>query len=431
MSISHFQARQDQLMKQYPDAIFLFPAASHQFRNGDVHYPYRQESSFFYLTGFEESNAFLVLVPQPIHQKTYRSILFLSPKDPIKELWEGKMIGIEGALENYPVDEAYPYSDLLKTLPRLFSHAQRVFYHLGRDRELDHQIIHALKAYQQSLGRTGLPFLSIEDSFGPLGEMRIRKRPEEIENIKKSCEISAQAHRKVLSEVRAGMKECEVAHLIDFYFYQGGCQRLGYESIVAGGKNAAVLHYQPHSDLLKEGDLLLIDAGGEFNYYSADITRTFPIGRKFTPVQAQLYDLVLEVQKKAIQQVKPGISLQAIHQKVSENLTKGLVKLGFLKKEKLDLLRFYPHRTGHWLGMDVHDVGLYQVEKQPRLLEPNMVFTIEPGLYIQPTDSLVNEGYPSLGIRIEDDILVTETGCEVLTQGVPKERSEIEDLRNG
>jgi Xaa-Pro aminopeptidase len=238
-----------------------------------------------------------------------------------------------------------------------------------------------------------------------------------------------------MEEIRPEMNECEVEALIDYQFRKNGCQRLGYGSIVAGGKNAACLHYRSNNEPLRSGDLLLIDAGGEYGYYTSDITRTFPMAPKFTPAQAKAYELVLSVQKEGIKMTKPGAKLPEIHKATCELLVDGLLSLGLLKGSPLELLkssahrRFYPHNTSHWLGLDVHDAGLYSQEGEPRALEPGMIFTIEPGLYVQPSDREAPESFRNIGIRIEDDILVTANGCEVLTQEAPKEIAEIEALR--
>ncbi len=266
--------------------------------------------------------------------------------------------------------------------------------------------------------------------------MRLFKSAEEIEDLRKSCQITAWAHTAAMKAVQPGMNEFEMEALVDYEIRKKGCRRLGYESIVAGGKNATCLHYRSNNDTLHDGELLLIDAGGEYQYFSADITRTFPIGRKFSMAQAKLYDLVLKAQLEAIAITRPGTTLPEIHQRACETLVDGLLSLGLLKGTAKEILksnghqRLYPHNTSHWLGMDVHDVGLYRIQSEPRPLEPGMVLTIEPGLYTQPNDSEVPAEFRNIGIRIEDDILVTKTGCEVLTRDAPKTRAEIETLRS-
>jgi Xaa-Pro aminopeptidase len=265
--------------------------------------------------------------------------------------------------------------------------------------------------------------------------MRLFKTTEEAALLRKACQITALAHKAAMTEVRPGMNEFEVEALIDYSFRKNGCQRVGYGSIVAGGKNAACLHYRANNEVLRDGDLLLIDAGGEYDYYTSDITRTFPVGKTFSKAQATAYDLVLKAQKSCIDMAKPGAKMPDIHRHACEVITEGLLSLGLLKGSKDELVktdqfkRFYPHGTGHWLGMDVHDVGLYTKDGSPRKVEPGMCFTIEPGFYVQPADAEMAGEFKGIGIRIEDDILITANGCEILTKDAPKERAEIEALR--
>ena len=422
-------------MQDFPGAAFIFHAHEDFLRNGDVHHSYRQDSHFYYLTGFEEAESCLVLAPSKSQPGTYRTILFVLPRDPEKEMWEGQRYGVEGAIQVFGVDEAYLREDLDKKLLECLEGVERVFYRMGLQSAMDRRILAILEGHKRRQGRSGQGLLPVEDPDGPLGEMRLFKSSEEIDIMRKGCQITALAHRVVMQETRPGMMESEVEARVDYEFRKAGCQRLGYGSIVAGGRNATCLHYRLNNDILKDGDLLLIDAGGEYQYYSADITRTFPVGRTFSGPQRKLYELALRSQKEAIQMTRPGVTLPQIHRRVCEILVEGLLSLGLLQGKPSEILkngdfkRFYPHNTSHWLGMDVHDVGLYQKNKEPRLLEPGMVFTIEPGLYVQPSDKDAPEDYQNIGIRIEDDVLVTSQGCEVLTRDVPKELTEIEDLR--
>jgi Xaa-Pro aminopeptidase len=432
---AYYKKRRDQLMKAHPGSVFILPAHPDFIRNSDVHHAYRQDSSFYYLSGFEEQGACLVLAPSKSQGGSYRTILFVLPKDPEKEMWDGERHGVEGAQKVFGADEAYPIQELDKKLPELLQGSERVFYRLGTHIELDRRMTAVLESYRVSQGRSGRGLLPLEDPQNVIGEMRLFKDSDEIEIMRKGCRISALAHRTVMKEVRPGMNEGEVEALIDYLFRKEGCQRVGYGSIVAGGKNATCLHYRSNNDTLKDGDLLLIDAGGEFQYYSADITRAFPIGRKFTEAQAKAYDLVLRTQKEAIAMTRPGVTLPQIHRHVCEVMVDGLRSLGLLRGSAMELLksgeyrRFYPHNTSHWLGLDVHDQGFYQKNGEPRPLEAGMVFTIEPGFYVQPSDRQAPAEYQNIGIRIEDDILVTAQGCENLTRDVPKERSEIEALK--
>jgi Xaa-Pro aminopeptidase len=431
----YFKARRDALVKTNPSAVFIFPSSEEVLRNPDVHYPYRQESNFYYLTGFEEPDSFLVMAPSKSKPGSHRTILFVRHRDPEKEMWEGERYGIEGAQAVFGADEAYTIDQFDKKLPELLQGSECVYYRIGSHEMTDRRVLAGLETFRRSLGRSGKAMAPIADPNELIGELRLFKSPEEIISMRRACEISALAHKTAMKEVRPGMKEFEIEALIDYVFRKNGCARVGYGSIVAGGVNAACLHYRANNDVLRDGDLLLVDAGGEFDYYTSDITRTFPVGRGFTPPQAKLYDLVLKAQKECIAMSKPGATLPAIHRKAVEVLTDGMLSLGLLKGSREELVksngykRFYPHNTGHWLGMDVHDVGLYTRNGEPRALEAGMMFTIEPGFYVQPTDRDAPAEYHNIGIRIEDDILVTQAGCEVLTKDAPKERAEIEALK--
>lgn len=432
MLLSHvpgyFKARRDTLAKKCPGAVFLLPSSEEFVRNPDVTFPFRQESNFFYLTGFEEPESFLVL-------SQGKTILFVRKRDPEKEMWEGERYGTEGAVRIFGADEAYLIEELDTKLPELMRGAEQVYYRMGHHEGMDRRIFMALDKHRRSLGRTGKGMAPVGDPNDVLGEMRLFKSHDEIEILRKACQITSLAHKTAMKETRSGMNEAEVEALIDYTLRRNGCQRVGYGSIVAGGKNAACLHYRANNERLNDGDLLLIDAGGEHNYYTSDITRTFPVGRRFTEGQAKAYDLVLRSQKEAIAMAKPGVTLPAIHKHVCDVLIDGMLSLGLLKGKAEEIFksgqfrRFYPHNTSHWLGMDVHDVGLYLKNGEPRKFEPGMVFTIEPGFYVQPDDKEAPPEFRHIGIRIEDDILITATGHENLTKDAPKEREEIEALR--
>ena len=432
---SYFRTRRERLMKANPSAVFIFPANAHPLRNPDVTYGYRQESNFHYLTGFEEPDSILVLTPSLSKPGTHKMVLFVLRRDLDKEMWNGERYGTDRARMVFGADEAYTQDEFDKRLPELLAGADQVFYRLGKDAAFDRRVLSGLEMFRSAQGRTGRGILAIKDPAEVLGEMRLFKSEEEVELLRKACVATALAHKMAMKEVRPGMNEYEVEALIDYAFRKNGCQRIGYGTIVAGGKNATCLHYVANNEPLKDGDLLLIDAGGEYNYYTSDITRTFPVGKSFTDAQAQAYELVLKSQKEAIAMAKPGVTIAGIHQHVCDVLTEGFISLGLMTGKREDILkstgytRFYPHRTSHYLGMDVHDVGLYLANGEPRKLEPGMVFTIEPGFYVQPSDTAVPAGYQNIGIRIEDDILITPTGCENLTISCPKERNELEALR--
>jgi Xaa-Pro aminopeptidase len=432
----YFKARREALMKANPSSVFIFPSAVEVLRNPDVYYPFRQESNLYYLTGFAEPESFLVLAPSKSQPGSHRSILFVQHRDPDKEMWEGARYGTEGAVDIFGVDEAFTVDQFDKRLSELVTGVEHVFYRIGLSDPMDRRVLAALEVCRRSLGRSGKSLAPIGDPNELLGEMRMYKAPEEVDALRRACQITALGHRTAMQETRPGMKEYEVEALVDYVFRKNGCARLGYGSIVAAGANAACLHYRANNDTLRDGELLLIDAGGEYGYYTSDITRTFPIGREFSRGQARAYDLVLKVQKQCIEMVRPGVTLPQIHRRAVESMTEGLLELGLLKGKFDELVqsnsyrRYYPHSTSHWLGMDVHDVGLYTRNGEPRLLEPGMCFTIEPGFYVQPKDRETPEEYRDIGIRIEDDILVTTQGCEVLTRDAPKERAELEALKS-
>ncbi|ESS71884.1 Xaa-Pro aminopeptidase PepP [Methyloglobulus morosus KoM1] len=435
MKQSEFKKRRKQLMQRIGKGnIALLGSSSTKIRNRDVHYPYRQDSDFYYLTGFSEPDALAVFIPGR-EQGEY--ILFCREFDATKALWEGAHAGLEGATGHYQADDAFPIDDLDDILPGMLENKHKVFYPMGRDSDLDHHLLDWIN-HIKSQSRSGLvapgELVSLEHI---LHEMRLFKSNEEIKLMRRAAEVSAIGHVKAMQACKAGLYEYQIEAELVHHFMVEGLRSVAYPSIVAGGKNACVLHYTENTDKLKNGDLLLIDAGAECDHYAADITRTFPVSGHFSEPQKQLYQLVLDAQTAAIEQIKPGIPWHNAHDASVEVLTKGLVALGLLegkvksliKKEKFK--QFYMHRIGHWLGMDVHDVGDYKVEQKWRLLEPGMVLTVEPGLYI-PTDCLtVDEKWRGIGIRIEDDLLVTEQGHEILTHGVPKTIMEIEALMQG
>ncbi|MBC7691335.1 MAG: aminopeptidase P N-terminal domain-containing protein [Methylotenera sp.] len=432
----YFKSRRDSLMKAQPGAAFIFAASPEYLRNPDVHFPFRQESNFYYLTGFEEPEAFVVMVPTGSQGRgSYKTVMFVRKRDPEKEMWEGERYGTEGAMKIFGADEAYLHEEFDRKLPELIRASEKIYYRVGMDESTDRRVLAALETHRRSMGRSGKALSPILDPNEVIGEMRLFKSPEEAETLRKACQITARAHTIAMKEVRPGMNESEIEALIDYELRRGGCQRVGYGSIVAGGKNAACLHYRHNNEVLRDGDLLLVDAGGEHNYYTSDITRTFPVGRKFTAGQAKAYDLVLKSQLEAIALAKPGATMPAIHQKATEVLIDGMLSLGLLKGKAsavfktLEYKRFYPHGTGHWLGMDVHDVGLYMKNGEPRTLEAGMCFTIEPGFYVQPGDREVAAEFRNIGIRIEDDILITANGHDILTRDVVKTRDDIENLR--
>ena len=432
MKQSEFNKRRKQLMQQVgKDNIAIIASASTLTRNRDVNFPFRQDSDFYYLTGFNEANALAVFIPGR-EQGEY--ILFCEEFDEKKALWEGAHAGLEGATEHYCADDSFPIDDLDDILPGLLENKGKVFYPMGRDSDLDHSLLEWVNHIRKR-SRTGisapLEFISLEHI---LHEMRMFKSAAEIQLLKKAAEVSAKAHIRAMQVCKPGQYEYQMEAEIVHELMNNGLRAVAYPSIVASGQNACVLHYTDNNAKLRKGDLLLIDAGAECDHYAADITRTFPVSGGFNTEQKLLYQLVLDAQYAAIEQVKPGLPWNLAHEVAVEVLTKGMVDLGILKGQIADLIKnetyknFYPHRIGHWLGMDVHDVGDYKVEDEWRLLEPGMVLTIEPGLYIPKDSNKVDSKWWGIGIRIEDDVLVTRDGHEVLTKAIPKTIAEIETL---
>ncbi|MGZ8152388.1 MAG: Xaa-Pro aminopeptidase [Methylovulum sp.] len=432
MKQSEFKKRRKQLMQRIGKGnIALIGSASSHIRNRDVDYPFRQDSDFFYLTGFNEADAMAVFIPGR-EQGEY--ILFCREFDETKALWEGAHAGLEGATEHYAADDAFPIDDLNDILPGMLEDKTKVFYPMGRDPELDHSLLEWIN-HIRTKSRTGVvapgELVSMEQI---LHEMRLFKSAAELKLMRRAAEISAHAHVKAMQKCKPGMYEYQIEAELVYHFNHEGLRAVAYPSIVAGGKNACTLHYTENKDKLKSGDLLLIDAGAECDHYAADITRTFPVSGHFSEPQKQLYQLVLDAQLAAIEQIRPGNPWNLAHDAAVEVLTKGMVTLGLLKGKVKKLIKdekykaFYMHRTGHWLGMDVHDVGDYKIDHEWRLLEPGMVLTVEPGLYIPVDCKTVDEKWRGIGIRIEDDVLVTAEGSEVLTCGVPKSIADIEAI---
>lgn len=432
MNQSEFKKRRKHLMQCIGIGnIALISSAGVRVRNRDVDYPFRQDSDFYYLTGFNEPDALAVFIPGR-SQGEY--ILFCREFDEKKALWEGAHAGLEGAIKHYAADDSFPIDDIDDIVSGMLENKTKVFYPMGRDTDLDHSLQEWIR-HIRSQSRSGVMAPAELASIEPIvHEMRLFKSAAELKLMRYAAQISAEAHVKAMQLCVAGKYEYQVEADIVHHFMQSGLRNVAYPSIVAGGKNACTLHYTENSDKLKNGDLLLIDAGAECDHYAADITRTFPISGKFSEPQALLYQLVLDAQFAAIEQIKPNVPWNAAHDASVDVLTKGLVKLGLLKGTVSKLIKnekykqFYMHRIGHWLGMDVHDVGDYKIHQEWRLLQAGMVLTVEPGLYIPEDCKSVDKKWRGIGIRIEDDVLVTKNGYEILTHEVPKTITEIETL---
>jgi Xaa-Pro aminopeptidase len=409
-----------------PSAVAVLPSAPVFVRNNDVEHEYRQDSDFFYLTGFDEPESVVVL-----DAKERKTTLFVRPRDRDREVWDGPRAGVDGAREQYGADEAFHIGDLGEKLPDLLQNRRRVHYRIGFDRRFDERFLGALDRVR-ARSRTGVfAPTEIVDPGAILHEMRLRKSPVEVETMRAAARITREAHEGAMARARPGMREYEIEALLIDTFRRHGSERPAYGSIVGSGPNACVLHYRKNDRRIEPGDLLLIDAGCEYGYYASDVTRTFPVGRAFSPEQQAIYELVLEAQLDAIAASRVGTTLDAIHARSVEVVTRGLVRLGLLTGSAEQAIetgqykRFFMHRTSHWLGMDVHDVGAYFVDGKPRGLEPGMVLTVEPGIYIAPDEATVPAPWRGIGVRIEDDVLVTGSDPEVLTSGIPKTVDEV------
>ena len=426
-----FQQRRTQFIKQMQsNSVALFPASEELIRNNDCEFPFRQNSDFHYLTGFNEPDAMLMLVKSNHGQKV---ILFNRKKDKSAEIWHGYRLGQVDAIEALCVDEAYSIGDFEGQLEGMLNGVDALYYPMFQSDFLDETLKCVVNKLRASKRKGAVVPLSYFDSLPLLHEMRVIKSDAEATILAQAAEISASGHVRAMQVCQAGMWEYQLEAEIKHQFALQGTRDVAYNSIVAGGHNACILHYTENDKQLKAGDLVLIDAGAEFKGYAGDITRTFPVNGTFSEHQAKLYQLVLDIQVAAINQVKPGIALADINKLVVEKLVDGLLVFGILKGDREKLIEdesykaFYMHGIGHYLGLDVHDVGSYGTLEQPRLLEAGMAITIEPGLYVG-LDADVDDCWKGIGVRIEDDLLVTEFGAQVLSADVPKKISEIEAL---
>jgi Xaa-Pro aminopeptidase len=433
--LREYARRRARLMKAIgPRDVAIIPSATEVIRNSDVHYPFRQNSDFKYLTGFPEPDSIAVLAPRlGKGSKEPEFVLFVRPRSKEREIWDGRREGPEGAKRNYAADQAFVIADFDQHLPRFLEGRERVHYTLGEHVELDAKIAAAVKNIRE-ISRRGPAaphsFVALDTT---LHELRLLKTPAEIATMTRAARVSARAHVQAMKATKAGKYEWQIAAEIHRIFEEEDMEP-GYNSIVGGGDNACILHYNENNAPLNDGDLLLIDAGGEYRGYTADITRTFPVSGKFSAAQQAVYEVVLEAQKAATKELRPGVSCGKPHETATRVLTEGMVELGLLKGKPKELIdqgkqrQFYMHGTGHWLGMDVHDVGRYKLDGEYRPFEAGMVMTVEPGIYIAPGTKNVPKKYWGIGVRIEDDVLVTDKGPRVLTSDVPKDVRDIEKL---
>lgn len=429
-----YRRRHDLMGQMEPDSIALVSAAPQATRSNDTEYPYRQNSDFFYLTGFEEHDAVLALIPG---REQGEAVLFCQERDKTRELWDGILLGPERAAEALQVDDAFPINDIDEILPGLIEGRERVYYAMGRDPKFDQRVTDWVNTIRSRV-RTGAhppgEFMVLDHL---LHEMRLIKSAQEVELMAKAAQISARAHERAMLACRAGLHEYSLEAELVYEFMRSGARAPAYNSIVASGANACILHYVTNRDPLQDGDLVLIDAGCEYYGYASDITRTFPVNGRFSEEQKALYNVVLEANLAAIDAVRPGAVWDDPHAVSVRIITEGLVRLGLLEGEVEALIEqgayrdFYMHRVGHWLGLDVHDVGDYKIDDSWRLMEPGMVTTIEPGIYVSPDNTAVDSKWRGIGIRIEDDVLVTQSGPRVLSEDAPKSTEAIEALMAG
>ena len=432
IAIGEFARRRRALARAIgDDALALVPAAPVRIRNGDASYPYRQNSDFLYLTGFEEPEALLVLAPG---RTAAEAILFCRDHDARAERYDGERLGPERAAEALALDDAFPIGDVDEIVPGLLEGRSRIYFSLGADAEFDRRVMSWVNELRARIGSAGHPPHEFVDIGHLLHDARLVKSPAELRMMREAARISAGAHRRAMEKVHHGMNEGVLEAELLYAFRAGGAREAAYESIVAGGERACTMHYVRNDAPLVDGELVLIDAGCEFGGYASDITRTFPVSGVFSPAQRELYELVLSAQRAAIAAVRPGVSFNAPHEAAARVLTEGLRALGLLEGE-LDALveaeaakPWTVHKSSHWLGLDVHDVGDYRLGDAWRDLAPGMVLTIEPGIYFHHDLDDVPARFAGIGIRIEDDVVVTKDGCEVLTDAVPTDPDAIEAL---
>jgi Xaa-Pro aminopeptidase len=425
-----FAARRKALLDAMGQGVMIIPAPPTFIRNNDVEHDYRQGSDLYYLTGFDEPDSVLVLSTEHPEQ---RAVLFLRARDPERETWDGPRLGVERAPDALGIDAAFVIRELDERLPGYLENVKRVHYRIGLDRRFDEHFLSAMDVVRMRARRGGEYPSEIVDPGVLLHEMRLKKSKDEIDVMRRAAVITREAHLAAMRAARPGRFEYEVEAELLRTFRAHGSERPAYGSIVGAGSNATILHYRKNDRRLEEGDLLLIDAGAEFGYYASDVTRTFPVSGTFSAPQRAVYEVVLKSQLAAIEAVRPGATIEGLHEQTVSVLVDGLLELGLLSGDKEQIVergdykKFYMHRTSHWLGMDVHDVGRYHQGGAPRPLEPGFVLTVEPGLYISP-QAEVDPAFRGIGIRIEDDILVTADGHENLTFDIPKAVPELESI---
>lgn len=432
IKVNEYAKRRHALLQKIDShAIVILPSNPTSIRNGDYDYPYRQHSDFYYLTGFEEPCAVAILLP---NRKAGEFILFNRVRNRDEEIWNGYRAGQEGARKIFGADEAYPIEEFETKLPELLEGRTEIHYALGMDKMFDKILIAATKKLHGKIRSGTQPPIAFIDIAHSLHEMRLIKSPTEVELMRKAADISVDAHVSAMQLCKPGMNEYELEAELQYVFNRNGARFPAYTSIVGSGANSCILHYNSNNQVIKDGSIVLIDAGCEYENYASDLTRTFPANGTFSPEQRAIYEIVLAAQLAAIKTIRPGSSWDTAQKVIVKIITQGLLELGLLKGnlntliEKEAYTKFYMHRSGHWLGLDVHDVGRYKINNKWRKLEPGMVLTVEPGIYISSDLSGVPKKWHNIGVRIEDDILVTQQGHEVLSEQLPKTISDIEAI---
>jgi Xaa-Pro aminopeptidase len=415
--------------KMEPNSVAVFASAHEIKRNHDTDFEFRQETDFYYLTRLNEPDCVAVLAPS---NPEHKYVLFVRPRIREEEIWTGIRAGVEGAISQHGADAAYEIGKLSDVLPKYLQNVEKLYYRFGNNENFDLKVISTVKHIREKVrGGVYAPTVII-DPATVLHEMRLRKNEDDLNSLRRATSISGEGHIAAMKHCKPGMYEYELEAVVEYVFRKNGATGVGYPSIVGSGFNTTILHYNTNNDMIKDGDMVLIDAGAEYNLFSGDITRAFPANGKFTRAQQAIYEVVLNANKEVIKMVKPGESFMKLHEKAVEVVSEELLSLGLLSGnrdeviEKESYRKFFMHRTGHWLGMDVHDVGRYKAQDGWRKLEPGMVFTVEPGVYIAAGTEGVPEEYFNIGVRIEDDVVVTEDGAEVLTSKTPKEVKDVE-----
>ncbi len=429
--LDEYRGRRERLIQAIgPDNVAIVPSSREQVRNRDVHYKFRQDSDFWYLTGFNEPDSIAVIAPG---RKEGAFVLFVRERNREREIWDGRRAGPEGAVRDYGAHQSFIVSDFAAQLSKLLGGRNKIFYTLGEHVDWDGKITAIVREIREVSRRGPIAPTEFVALDATLHEQRLVKSEAELRLLRKACTVSAAAHVRAMKATKPGTWEWQVAAEIHHEFERNGMEP-GYGSIVGGGDNACILHYKENESLLNDGDLLLIDAGGEYRGYTADITRTFPVSGRYEGARKEVYEIVLAAQKAAIAELKPGVSSMRPHEVATRVLTDGMIALGLLKGDAAELIKtekhrpFFMHGTGHWLGLDVHDVGRYKLDGRHRPFAPGMVMTVEPGLYIAPGTEGVDPRFLGIGVRIEDDVLITDAGPEVLTSGAPKEIAEVEEV---